>query len=183
MTGRISKFTYGVFGDPVYNSSDPEHVQRSHKSYIDTMGKKRVPGDFFIMLTRVRHSVFTWRFGLNSIALQGTKILEDREIRRTFSATTKDAPRKHAFTQIIKYTGALASPEWEDVEPGRVFSFPWYLVKTLRAKRQVRKIVSCQGRHLQCSAYIKTRGNTKNGLQAELRHNFTRGPLRAQGTG
>jgi hypothetical protein len=54
VTGRISKFTYGVFGDPVYSSSNPEHVQRAHKLYVDAMGQRWVPGHFDTMLTRVR---------------------------------------------------------------------------------------------------------------------------------
>ena len=66
---------------------------------------------------------------MNSVALQGTKVLEDREIRLDFSCCTEGAPPQHACQRIIKYTGALAEPEWYDVEPGRVFTFPWYLVE------------------------------------------------------
>jgi hypothetical protein len=56
VTGRISKFTYGVFGDPVFNSSDPEHVRRANASYVNAMGDRRVPGRFYTMLPRVRHA-------------------------------------------------------------------------------------------------------------------------------
>jgi len=135
VTGRISKFTYGTLGTIAYDPSDSEHVQRSYNSLIDAMGEKRIPDNFSAMLTRVRHSVFTRRFRLNSIALQGTKILENREIQHRRSAVTEDAPRKHALTRIIKYTGALASPEWEDVEPGRVFGFPCYFVKSAQSQK------------------------------------------------
>ena len=52
--GRISKFAYGVSDFVNYNSSDPEHVRRKHKSYVNAMGEKRVPDHFKIMLPRVR---------------------------------------------------------------------------------------------------------------------------------
>jgi hypothetical protein len=58
VTGRISRFAYGLFGCPVYDSSNPEHVRRAHKSHIDPMGDGRVPGYFFTMLTRVRNPQF-----------------------------------------------------------------------------------------------------------------------------
>jgi len=99
------------------------------------MGEKRVPSNFSAILTRVRHSVFIWRFRSNSIALQGTKILENREIRHRRSATTADTPRKRTFTRIVKYTGSSASPEWEDVEPGRVLSFPCYFVESTQSQK------------------------------------------------
>ena len=62
-----------------------------------------------------------WLFGLDLIPLQGTKILEDREVRHSFCVSAKGAPPQHGTARIIKYTGALASPEWKDVEPGSVF--------------------------------------------------------------
>ena len=52
--GRISKFTYGVPCRMPYNSSNPEHVRREHKSFVDAMGTKRVPDNFKTMLSRVR---------------------------------------------------------------------------------------------------------------------------------
>ena len=73
--------------------------------------------------------IFTWIFGLNFIALQGTKVLENREIRSTFHVT-EDVPPQHALPGIAKYTGNLTEPGWKDVDPGRVFSFPSYLVKS-----------------------------------------------------
>ena len=61
--------------------------------------------------------------------IQGTRVLEDREIRFSFRILAEDAPPQHGFSGITKYTGSLAAPEWEDVEPGKVFSFPGTLVK------------------------------------------------------
>ena len=63
-------------------------------------------------------------FELNSIALQGTKVLENREIRQTFYRTSEDTPLQHVSPKVVKYTGALVAPEWEDIEPGIVFNFP-----------------------------------------------------------
>jgi len=80
-------------------------------------------------------AIFTWLFGLNSIGLQGTKVLEDREIRHSFCVTNEGSPPQSASPGITKYTGALAAPEWEDTEPGRVFSFPWYLAKITWSKK------------------------------------------------
>jgi hypothetical protein len=56
VTGRISKFTYGVPCIALYDPSNPEHVRREHKSYINPMGEKRVPDHFETMLSRVRHA-------------------------------------------------------------------------------------------------------------------------------
>ena len=57
--------------------------------------------------------------------------MKDREIRRDFRWTSEGAPSpsQHTTPRFVKYTGTLAAPEWEDDEPGRVFCFPWYLVK------------------------------------------------------
>jgi len=79
--------------------------------------------------------VLTWRFRFDPTALQGTKVLEDREIRSDFCLTSKDTPPQRAFPSILKYTGTLAAPKWTDVEPGRVFSFPWYLAKSAQSPK------------------------------------------------
>ena len=56
VTGRIAKFTYGVFGNTKYDSSNPEHVRREHKSWDDAIGVRRIPDHFRAMLTRVRYA-------------------------------------------------------------------------------------------------------------------------------
>ena len=56
VTGRISKFTYGVGYNIIYKSSDPERARRFDKSYVNAMGKRYVRGAFDTMLTRVRHA-------------------------------------------------------------------------------------------------------------------------------
>jgi len=54
--GRISKFTYGVLSNTIFDPSNPEHVRRSHQSIVDAMGDRRIPGRFNIMLARVCHA-------------------------------------------------------------------------------------------------------------------------------
>ena len=54
VTTRISKFTYGLLGNTLYDPSNPEHVRRANKSFVNAMGDKRIPDGFEIMLTRVR---------------------------------------------------------------------------------------------------------------------------------
>ena len=58
VTGRISKFTYGTSFHTAYIPSDPDHVSREHKTFVDPAGEKRVPGRFDSMLLRVRHLSF-----------------------------------------------------------------------------------------------------------------------------
>ena len=54
VTGRISKFTYGAPYEVIYQSSNPEHVKRKHKSYTDPSGDILLPDCFKTMLPRVR---------------------------------------------------------------------------------------------------------------------------------
>ena len=81
------------------------------------------------MLSRVRRSKL-WLLKSNLIAPQGTKVLEDREIRHHFSWVSEDTPPQRVFSTVAKYTGILVTPEWEDTEKGRAFNFPWYLVRS-----------------------------------------------------
>ena len=67
---------------------------------------------------------------MNSVALQGTKILEDREVRHNFASTSEDTPPQYVSPEVVKYTGALIAPEWQDVEEGRALIFPWCFVKS-----------------------------------------------------
>ena len=55
MMERASKFTYGVPNHTLYNPSNPEQVRREHKSFINPMGEKRIPGHFVTMLSQARY--------------------------------------------------------------------------------------------------------------------------------
>jgi len=56
VTGRISKFTYGVACNVSYRFINLEHRKREHLSFLNPAGKKRIPGYFETMLPRVCHS-------------------------------------------------------------------------------------------------------------------------------
>ena len=55
---------------------------------------------------------------MNCVSLQGTKVLEDREIRSEHCIMKEGSPPQSSCPNIAKYTGDLASPEWKDIEPG-----------------------------------------------------------------
>ena len=59
----------------------------------------------------------------NFVALQGTKVLEDREIRFSLHLITDNAPQERTFESVYKYTGRRSAPEWMDVERGNGFGF------------------------------------------------------------
>jgi hypothetical protein len=59
----------------------------------------------------------------NLIALQGTRVLEDREIRRPLIYVTGGAPQRQVVSSVIKYTGTLSIPQWMDIEQGSVLGF------------------------------------------------------------
>ena len=80
-------------------------------------------------------TILTWRCGLDFTILQGTKVLKDHEIRRSFNVTTQGNPPRHTSPRISKYTGDLVSPKWVDIEPGRVFIFPWHLMKSSQSPK------------------------------------------------
>jgi len=98
---RISRFTYGVPCNVVYNPSNQEHIDRAYKSFPNAIGEKWIPGYFDTMLTR------------------GTRVSEDREIRHTFYLTAQGAPPQHASPRIAKYTGDLVTQKWQDAEPDK----------------------------------------------------------------
>ena len=123
VTGRIAKFTYGAPSSIFYQPFNPEHVKREKKSYLDVAGDKVIPSHFATMLSRVCHHPLLLILPDNPIALQGTRVLEDQEIRQGFSYTSKGAPRQQAVRSVIRYTGTLRAPEWMDIEPGSVTIF------------------------------------------------------------
>ena len=55
--------------------------------------------------------------------MQGTKVLEDREVRHSLCYATEDAPRRQASQSILRYTGTQGVPGWTDKEQGSVFGF------------------------------------------------------------
>ena len=165
VTGRISKFTYGAACNAPYNFFSSEHRKREHLSFLNPAGDRRIPDCFETMLPRVRRSPTLMILLETLIALQGTKVLEDREVRYNFCYVTEGAPQQEGFQSVLKYTGTRNNPQWMDVEPGKVPDFKWFAKGTqakqinsrrcaiygqtfppLRTRRSAKKRVRCATR-------------------------------------
>ncbi|KAF9650929.1 hypothetical protein BDM02DRAFT_3213948 [Thelephora ganbajun] len=121
---------YVRFGSP--RDNDPNYGIRAGKLML---AGTQVSGFFEPSIQSTVDSIrdnFRQRLTINS----GTKVLEDREIRHKFCALSEGTPPQHAPSTIVKYTGSLVSPEWEDVEKGGVFNFPWYFVKSAQNQKK-----------------------------------------------
>lgn len=116
----------------------------------------------------------------NLIASQGTKVLEDREERSSFFCVTDGAPQRQVVVPVIKYTGALSSPKWADIERGSVF-ISNNLQGTLRPSRKVRDAVQYTGRPLYCAVSDRARKRRQDVLHAESRYDITCWPHGAEG--
>jgi len=101
VTGRISKFTYGVACNIAYRFYFPEHRRREPTSILNSAGEKRLPHYFETMLAR------------------GAKVLEDHEVRHSFCYVTEGAPQRQAVQTILKYTGTDSVPRWTDIQPDK----------------------------------------------------------------
>ena len=123
VTRRIAKFTYGTQYRIIYQPFDPEHVKREWRSLLDAAGDKRT-----LTISKPCYHGFAIHLLLsillnNLIALQGTRVLEDREIRQPLIYVTRGAPQRQVVSPVIKYTGTLRAPQWMDIEQGSVLSF------------------------------------------------------------
>ncbi|KAF9650933.1 hypothetical protein BDM02DRAFT_3127282 [Thelephora ganbajun] len=132
--------------------SNPEHAKREHKSYIDIEGDKRIPDAFMNMLSKVWNQVVLIRLTLltdtDTMAIQGTKVLESREIRTRMYVVREGPPAREALAQIIKYDGGRREPQWMVIERGIIFDsvarFPC-LVLTIQ-KHHTRPNLGDQGK-------------------------------------
>ena len=96
---------------------------------------------------------------MSSIVLQGTKVLEDREIRLARAIVAEGSPPEHSYPEISKYTGALAAPKWKDVEPGRVL-FPLIPLKSAQSRKDKFEILCCVKVDISSIPYTSKRGKT-----------------------
>ncbi|KAF8805109.1 hypothetical protein BYT27DRAFT_7192750 [Phlegmacium glaucopus] len=96
---RVSKVTFGSFANPVYDSSNPEHVQREGSTYISASGEKRVMSYFYVILEKNK------------------QVSETTEFRRAFfhHALDKSAFKSYA-TSVSCYRGSIPRPRWKDVD-------------------------------------------------------------------
>jgi len=122
VTRRISKFTYGAACSAPYHFFDLEHRRRKHLSFLDPAGQRCIPDYFKTMLPQVRRPAPLLIFLENLTTLQGTKILEDQEVRYSFCYVTEGAPQQQAFQSVLQYIGTRRAPRWMDIEPGSVSS-------------------------------------------------------------
>ena len=146
MTGRISKFACGASDSPRYKSSNREHVRRKKKIYLDIAGDRYVPDHFTSMLSRVCHPpplVLSASLHI-SVTLQGTKVLDEQELRHTLVGVTEGTPRKPISFSVMKYTGTSSAPEWMDIELGRAFSFDNFVSGTQAKQTSLRGCVVCR---------------------------------------
>src|SRR5258706_68368 len=105
VTRRISKFTYGAACNVSYHFFNPEHRRRKSLSFLNPAGERRVPGYFGTMLLQVCHPSPLMILLVSLAPLQGTKVLEDQEVRYSFCYVTEGAPQQQAFQSVLKYTG------------------------------------------------------------------------------
>jgi len=91
---RVLRFTFGVLRDVAYEPSNPEHVAREHKSYLDVTGEKFLPDSFTTVLSK------------------GTEVPESRVSKISMHAVREGAPPGDVLVKIMKYT----EPGWLDTE-------------------------------------------------------------------
>ena len=113
---RVSKFTYGVFGDTVYDPSAPDHRLRSHKVFTSVSGNERI-GDFFdIILPKVSCLIsFLQCMLLKAFICRIPKFQRRRNSENLF-------PRHqilYALFQALRfsvwcYRGNVVTPKWKD---------------------------------------------------------------------
>lgn len=137
--GRLSKFTYGVPCAILYKPFDSEHARREHKTITDVLGDQYLPCAFETMLSKVCRRIAPVRFTLLTgicVAIQGTKVLENREIRTTMYVVREGAPAKDVLARIVKYDGNLKEPRWIDIEQSATLdSVVWLLCLVLTTQK------------------------------------------------
>ncbi|KAG2153153.1 hypothetical protein DEU56DRAFT_954958 [Suillus clintonianus] len=124
VSSRVARVTYGIECTNRYDSQNPEHLARRHKTIIGINGEKYLSDCF------------------GSILLKGTQVSELREFRKSFSTTSKSlAACKSHSAEIMCYKGALQEPRWLDTEPSSFTTLCTIhadlseLSRTLRPKR------------------------------------------------
>jgi len=88
------------------------------------------------MLSKVLNLIFPIQLTLltdtDVITIQGTKVLESREIRTMLQAVREGAPARDVLARVIKYDGNRQRPQWRDMEQGTIVdSVPRILCPTL----------------------------------------------------
>lgn len=72
------------------------------------------------MLSKVWNQIVPIRFtpltSTDVMAIQGTKVMENREIRTRIHVVREGAPAGDVLAQIVRYDGKKSEPRWMDIE-------------------------------------------------------------------
>ncbi|KIL60592.1 hypothetical protein M378DRAFT_83572 [Amanita muscaria Koide BX008] len=103
VTARVSKYSYGLMINTIFDPTNPEHAHRRNTRFMDADGKYKIPG------------------GFDTILKKGTTVNEETEFRQSYTVhlTPKEFTRWTEDCTFLKcYQGEAESPpEWIDLEP------------------------------------------------------------------
>ncbi|KAH9912671.1 uncharacterized protein B0H18DRAFT_942250 [Fomitopsis serialis] len=97
VSARVAKHIYGTDNSTRFKSSLPEHIERRHKSYVQSDGEVVIPDAFTKVISR------------------GTLVTEEQEFRASFIQVSY-SPRTRVTASIIAYQGMSEDPRWVDEE-------------------------------------------------------------------
>ena len=101
---RVSKYTYGSFGNIEYDASDPSHQERQHKARRFPSGIRVLPDHFTTILAK------------------DTQVGETREFREEYFEEAPDLwTLRVVESEVWCYRGTLENPRWKDEDPSSVF--------------------------------------------------------------
>lgn len=100
VSARISKHTYGLECNTVYEPNNSEHLSRSHTTYMTVDGHMRVPHRF------------------SSILMKNVRVSETTEFRERYVQLHKDRLQLQAASiELSRYIGEDEDPRWTDIDP------------------------------------------------------------------
>jgi hypothetical protein len=111
---RISKYTYGSFGNIEYDASDPSHRKRRHKARIFPSGIRVLPDHFTTILPK------------------NTQVSEMREFREEyFEEAGHPETLRRLESEVWCYRGSLTNPRWKDEDPSSVLPLFFFFLARL----------------------------------------------------
>ncbi|KIL60590.1 hypothetical protein M378DRAFT_914269 [Amanita muscaria Koide BX008] len=103
VTSRVSKYSYGISVNVLFNPTDPEHARRENTKLMGADGKYRIPGAF------------------DTILKKDTEVSEETRFRKSYKRLFTLEEFFHwteSTTSLQCYRGEAESPpEWIDLEP------------------------------------------------------------------
>jgi hypothetical protein len=120
---RVSKFTYGIFGDIEFNPADSDHKRRLPQAFTHLSGDLVIPDCFDVILPKVCLFFFVITL-LISLSTQNTQVSETKEFRRSYFRIRESKDEFKSFTRSIWcYRGAVVMPKWKDVDTRKCMVF------------------------------------------------------------